>query len=97
MTKRVTATPPTRATLPDSIEGRLTLVDVSHGKFGLWVQLDKTDCGDAAGSGRIVQAGWHREVRLKGLKRPGRSLGMLALGPDAATCQVQPRDQKQPP
>ncbi len=57
MTKRATATQPTRETLANSFEGRLTPVDASHGKFGSPAQLDKTDRGDAVGFGRFVPAG----------------------------------------
>jgi transposase len=42
-------------------------IDARHAKAALSMQINKSDRNDAAGIARIMQTGWYREVRVKGL------------------------------
>ena len=42
-------------------------IDARHAKAALKMQINKSDRNDAAGIARIMQCGWYREVRVKGL------------------------------
>jgi transposase len=42
-------------------------IDARHAKAALKMQINKSDRNDAAGIARIMQTGWYREVRVKGL------------------------------
>ena len=42
-------------------------IDARHAKAALQMQINKSDRNDAAGIARIMQTGWYREVRVKGL------------------------------
>ena len=42
-------------------------IDARHAKAVLKMQINKSDRNDAAGIARIMQTGWYREVRVKGL------------------------------
>ena len=42
-------------------------IDARHAKAALSMQINKNDRNDAAGIARIMQTGWYREVRVKGL------------------------------
>ncbi len=45
----------------------ITCIDARHAKAVLKMQINKSDRNDAAGIARIMQTGWYREVRVKGL------------------------------
>jgi transposase len=42
-------------------------IDARHAKAVLKMQINKSDRNDAAGIARIMQTGWFKEVRVKGL------------------------------
>ena len=42
-------------------------IDARHAKAALRMQINKSDRNDAAGIARIMQCGWYKEVRVKGL------------------------------
>ena len=42
-------------------------IDARHAKAVLKIQINKSDRNDAAGIARIMQTGWFKEVRVKGL------------------------------
>lgn len=42
-------------------------IDARHAKAALKMQISKSDRNDAVGIARIMQTGWYREVRVKGL------------------------------
>jgi len=42
-------------------------IDARHAKAALSMQINKSDRNDAVGIARIMQCGWYKEVRLKGL------------------------------
>src|SRR5207253_767575 len=42
-------------------------IDARHAKAALKMQINKSDRNDAAGIARIMQCGWYKEVRVKGL------------------------------
>jgi len=42
-------------------------IDARHAKAALKMQINKSDRNDAIGIARIMQCGWYREVRVKGL------------------------------
>jgi len=42
-------------------------IDARHAKAVLKMQVNKNDRNDAAGTARIMQTGWFKEVRVKGL------------------------------
>src|SRR5499427_9032165 len=42
-------------------------IDARHAKAVLKMQINKSDCNDAAGIARIMQTGWFKEVRVKDL------------------------------
>ena len=42
-------------------------IDARHAKAALKMQINKSDRNDAAGTARIMQCGWYREVRVKDL------------------------------
>jgi transposase len=42
-------------------------IDARHAKAALKMQISKSDRNDAIGIARIMQCGWYREVRVKGL------------------------------
>jgi transposase len=42
-------------------------IDARHAKAALSMQINKSDRNDAVGIGRIMQAGWYREVQVKRL------------------------------
>ena len=42
-------------------------IDARHAKAALKMQINKSDRNDAAGIARIMQTGWYKEVRVKGL------------------------------
>ncbi len=42
-------------------------IDARHAKAALSMQINKSDRNDAAGLARIMQCGWYKEVRVKGL------------------------------
>jgi transposase len=42
-------------------------IDARHAKAALKMQINKSDRNDAAGIARIMQCGWYREIRVKGL------------------------------
>jgi hypothetical protein len=48
-------------------------IDARHAKVVLKMQINKSDRNDAAGVVRIMQTGWFKEVRLKGLRQPCRA------------------------
>jgi transposase len=45
----------------------ITCIDARHAKAALKMQINKSDRNDAVGIARIMQCGWYREVRVKGL------------------------------
>src|ERR1700746_3137878 len=45
-------------------------IDARHAKAVLKMQINKSDRNDAAGIARIMQTGWFKEVRVKGLDNP---------------------------
>jgi transposase len=42
-------------------------IDARHAKAALKMQINKSDRNDAVGIARIMQCGWYKEVRVKGL------------------------------
>jgi transposase len=42
-------------------------IDARHAKAALKMQINKSDRNDAVGIARIMQSGWYKEVRVKGL------------------------------
>ena len=42
-------------------------IDARHAKAVLKMQINKSDRNDALGIARIMQCGWYKEVRVKGL------------------------------
>ena len=42
-------------------------IDARHAKAALKMQINKSDRNDAVGIARIMQCGWYKEVRIKGL------------------------------
>ena len=42
-------------------------IDARHAKAALSLQINKSDRNDAYGVARIMQCGWYKEVRVKGL------------------------------
>jgi transposase len=42
-------------------------IDARHAKAALKMQINKSDRNDAVGKVRIIQCGWYKEVRVKGL------------------------------
>src|SRR5437588_9044544 len=44
-------------------------IDARHAKAALKLQINKSDRNDAVGIARIMQCGWYKEVRVKGLTR----------------------------
>ena len=42
-------------------------IDARHAKAALKMQINKSDRKDAVGIARIMQCGWYKEVRVKGL------------------------------
>jgi transposase len=42
-------------------------IDARHAKAALKMQINKSDRNDAVGIARIMQRGWYKEVRVKGL------------------------------
>src|SRR5215469_18125921 len=42
-------------------------IDARHAKAALRMQINKSDRKDAVGIARIMQCGWYKEVRVKGL------------------------------
>ena len=42
-------------------------IDARHAKAALKMQITKSDRNDAVGIARIMQSGWYKEVRVKGL------------------------------
>jgi transposase len=42
-------------------------IDARHAKAALKMQINKSDRNDAVGIARIMQCGWYREIRVKGL------------------------------
>ena len=44
-------------------------IDARHAKAALKMQINKSDRNDAVGIARIMQCGWYKEVRVKGLTR----------------------------
>ena len=42
-------------------------IDARHAKAALKMQINKSDRNDAVGISRIMQCGWYKEVRVKGL------------------------------
>src|SRR6267154_4945351 len=42
-------------------------IDARHAKAALKLQINKSDRNDAVGIARIMQCGWYKEVRVKGL------------------------------
>src|SRR5271169_3277794 len=42
-------------------------IDARHAKAALKMQINKSDRNDAVGIARIIQCGWYKEVRVKGL------------------------------
>ena len=44
-------------------------IDARHAKAALKMQINKSDRNDAIGIARIMQCGWFKEVRVKGLDR----------------------------
>jgi transposase len=45
----------------------VTCIDARHAKAALKMQINKSDGNDAVGIARIMQCGWYKEVRVKGL------------------------------
>ena len=54
-------------------------IDARHAKAVLKMQINKSDRNDAFGIARIMQCGWYKEVRVKGLDShaKGRSPGLV--------------------
>jgi transposase len=49
-------------------------IDARHAKAALKMQINKSDRNDAVGIARIMQCGWYKEVRVKGLDSHATSL-----------------------
>ena len=68
-------------------------IDARHAKAVLKMQINKSDRNDAAGIARIMQTGWFKEVRVKGLDSHSvrALLGAKGLGDEARQAQWPPK------
>ena len=67
-------------------------IDARHAKAVLKMQINKSDRNDALGIARIMQCGWYKEVRVKGLD----SHAMRALLESRALLVKMKRDLEEP-